>query len=150
MVNGYFIMKHNTKNVSVRFNENRSTLEGRYNIETPHCYHLTCRLFFISHEDGRVIKRILDSVINRFKVYIKFNMCSKKEICIFDYTNSLVSGERFCLQVEYAGLIDEEMNKVLLLDKAERMAMLLEEFTRTLNSNWIILSQSRKGNRRKK
>lgn len=76
-------------------------------------------------------------------------MNCKKEICIIDYPNKIQAGEKFCIQVEFAGLIDEEMTKAILLDKCERMAMLLEEFTRTLNANMIILTSSSRGNRKK-
>lgn len=75
-------------------------------------------------------------------------MNCQKEIIILDYPNSIGQGEKFCISVEFAGLLNEEMTKSLLLDKAERMAMLLEEFTRTLNANMIILTKSTKGNRK--
>lgn len=75
-------------------------------------------------------------------------MNCKKEIIILDYPNSIEQGDKFCISVEFAGLIDEEMTKALLLDKAETMAMLLEEMTKTLNYNMVILTKSTKGNRK--
>ena len=76
-------------------------------------------------------------------------MCSEKEINIIDYPSSITQGEKFVISIEYSGLIGEHMTKALLLDKCERMAMLLEEFTRTLNANMIILTSSSRGNRKK-
>ncbi|WP_406535475.1 hypothetical protein [Methanobrevibacter sp.] len=130
---------------NINFNQNRSILEAKFDLKSPHCYHITSYLFFQSEEDT---SRIVSSVCKRFKTYIKYNMNCKKEIIILDYPNTIEQGEKFCISVEFAGLIDEEMTKSLLLDKAERMAMLLEEFTRTLNSNMIILTKSTKGNRK--
>lgn len=136
------------KHQIIKFNENRSRLEAKFDLKSPHCYHITSSLFFQSEEED--VQRIVSSVCKRFKTYIKYNMNCQKEIIILDYPNSIEQGDKFCISVEFAGLIDEEMTKALLLDKAETMAMLLEEMTRTLNANWIILSQSRKGNRRKR
>ncbi len=76
-------------------------------------------------------------------------MCSEKEINIIDYPSSITQGEKFVISIEYSGLIGEHMTKSLLLDKCERMAMLLEEFTRTLNANMIKLTSSSRGNRKK-
>lgn len=141
-------MTKTVKHQIIKFNENRSTLEAKFDLKSPHCYHITSYLFFQSEEED--VQRIVSSIINRFKTYIRYNMNCKKEINIIDIPNEIVAGERFCIGIEFAGLIDEEMTKALLLDKAERMAMLLEEFTRTLNANWILLSKTRKGNRRKR
>lgn len=131
---------------NINFNQNRSILEARFDLKSPHCFNITSYLFFQSEEED--VTRIVSSVCKRFKTYIKYNMNCQKEIIILDYPNSIEQGEKFCIQVEYAGLNKEKMTKSLLLDKAERMAMLLEEFTRTLNSNMIILTKSTKGNRK--
>ena len=138
--------KHLNKYEYVKFNNNRSQLEGKFSLDAPHCFHITSYLFFTTEEEDVI--RIVSSVCKRFKTYIKYNMNCKKEIIILDYPNSIEQGDKFCISVEFAGLIDEEMTKSLLLDKAERMAMLLEEFTRTLNYNMVILTKSTKGNRK--
>lgn len=140
-------MTKTIKHQNVYFNDNRSMLEARFDLKNPHCFTITSYLFFTTEEEDA--SRILSSITNRFRTYIKFNMCSEKEINIIDYPTTIEQGEKFCIQVEYAGLNKEEMTKSLLLDKAERMAMLLEEFTRTLNANMIILTKSSKGNRKK-
>lgn len=134
------------KHQIIKFNENRSRLEAKFDLKSPHCYHITSSLFFQSEEED--VQRIVSSIIKRFKVYIKYNMNCKKEIIILDYPNSIEQGEKFCISVEFAGLIDEEMTKSLLLDKAETMAMLLQEMTKTLNYNMVILTKSTKGNRK--
>ena len=139
-------MTKTVKHQIIKFNENRSTLEAKFDLKSPHCYHITSYLFFQSEEE--YVQRIVSSIINRFKVYIRYNMNCKKEIVILDYPNSIEQGEKFCISVEFAGLIDEEMTKALLLDKAERMAMLLEEMTKTLNYHMVILTKSSKGNRK--
>ena len=77
-------------------------------------------------------------------------MNCKKQIIILNIPTRIEQGDKFSISVEFAGLIDEEMTKSLLLDKCERMAMLLEEFTRTLNANMIILTKPSKGNRKKR
>lgn len=135
------------KHQNVHFNDNRSMLEARFDLNNPHCFTITSYLFFTTEEEDA--PRILSSITNRFRTYIKFNMCCEKEINIIDYPSKIEQGEKFCIQVEYAGLNKEKMTKSLLLDKAETMAMLLEEFTRTLNSNMIILTKSLRGNRKK-
>ena len=139
--------KHLNKYEYVKFNNNRSQLEGKFSLDAPHCYHITSYLFFTTEEED--VQRILASIVNRFKTYIKFNMCSEKEINIIDYSSSIIPGEKFCISVEYSGLIGEHMTKSLLLNKCERMAMLLEEFTRTLNANMIILTSTSRGNKKK-
>lgn len=139
--------KHPNKFEYVKFNNNRSQLEGKFSLDAPHCYHITSYLFFTTEEED--VQRIVSSVCKRFKTYIKYNMCSEKEINIIDYPSSITQGEKFVISIEYSGLIGEHMTKALLLDKCERMAMLLEEFTRTLNANMIILAKSSRGNRKK-
>ncbi|MEE3490580.1 MAG: hypothetical protein VZR10_06915 [Methanobrevibacter sp.] len=131
---------------NINFNQNRSILEARFDLKSPHCFNITSYLFFQSEEED--VSRIVSSVCKRFKTYIKYNMNCKKEIIILDYPNSIEQGDKFCISVEFAGLIDEEMTKSLLLDKAETMAMLLEEMTKTLNYNMVILTKSTKGNRK--
>ena len=138
-------MTKTVKHQIIKFNDNRSTLEAKFDLKSPHCYHITSYLFFQSEED---VSRIVSSVCKRFKTYIKYNMNCQKEIIILDYPNSIEQGEKFCISVEFAGLNDKEMTKALLLDKAERMAMLLEEMTKTLNYNMVILTKSTKGNRK--
>lgn len=139
--------KHPNKYEYVKFNNNRSQLEGKFSIDAPHCYHISSYLFFTTEEPE--VQRILASVVNRLKTYIKYNMWSEKEICIIDYSSSIIPGEKFVISVEYTGLISEHMTKSLLLNKCERMAMLLEEFTRTLNANMIILTSTSRGNRKR-
>jgi len=139
--------KHPNKFEYVKFNNNRSQLEGKFSLDAPHCYHITSYLFFTTEEED--VQRIVSSVCKRFKTYIKYNMCSEKEINIIDYPSSITQGEKFVISIEYSGLIGEHMTKSLLLDKCERMAMLLEEFTRTLNANMIKLTSSSRGNRKK-
>ena len=139
--------KHPNKYEYIKFNNNRSQLEGKFSLDAPHCYHITSDLFFTTEEEDA--QRILASVVNRFKTYIKYNMNCLKEICIIDYSPNITQGEKFVISIEYSGLIGEHMTKSLLLDKCERMAMLLEEFTKTLNANMIILTSSSRGNRKK-
>lgn len=139
-------MTKTVRHQNINFNQNRSILEAKFDLKSPHCYHITSYLFFTTEEEDA--SRIVSSVCKRFKTYIKYNMNCQKEIIILDYPNSIGQGEKFCISVEFAGLLNEEMTKSLLLDKAERMAMLLEEFTRTLNANMIILTKSTKGNRK--
>lgn len=139
--------KHPNKYEYVKFNNNRSQLEGKFSIDAPHCFHITSYLFFTTEEEDA--PRILASIVNRFKTYIKYNMNCEKEINIIDYSSSIIPGEKFVISIEYSGLIGEHMTKALLLDKCERMAMLLEEFTRTLNANMIILTSSSRGNKKK-
>ena len=139
-------MTKTIRHQNINFNQNRSILEAKFDLKSPHCYHITSYLFFQSEEED--VSRIVSSVCKRFKTYIKYNMNCQKEIIILDYPNTIEQGEKFCISVEFAGLIDEEMTKSLLLDKAETMAMLLEEMTKTLNYNMVILTKSTKGNRK--
>lgn len=139
-------MTKTIRHQNINFNQNRSILEARFDLKSPHCFSITSYLFFQSEEED--VSRIVSSVCKRFKTYIKYNMNCKKEIIILDYPNSIEQGDKFCISVEFAGLIDEEMTKALLLDKAETMAMLLEEMTKTLNYNMVILTKSTKGNRK--
>lgn len=139
-------MTKTIRHQNINFNQNRSILEARFDLKSPHCFNITSYLFFQSEEED--VQRIVSSVCKRFKTYIKYNMNCQKEICIIDYSSSITPGEKFCISVEFAGLIDEEMTKSLLLDKAETMAMLLEEMTKTLNYNMVILTKSTRGNRK--
>lgn len=140
-------MTKTIKHQNVHFNDNRSRLEAMFDLNNPHCFTITSYLFFTTQKED--VQKALSSITNRFRTYIKFNMCCEKEINIIEYPTTIEKGEKFCIQVEYAGLNKEKMTKSLLLDKAERMAMLLEEMTNTLDSNMIILTKSTKGNRKK-
>ena len=67
-----------------------------------------------------------------------------------DYSNYLTPNERFRINVDIAGLMSEHLSKGKLLEIGDTITSLLESMTRDLNNEWVLLTKSSKGHRRKK
>ena len=136
---------YSRRHFKVSFNNGNNALLLSYNIERPHSFNASSCLCFTSNENERTIERTLSEACKRYKKHIKEHLPTEREIIILDAPKTVDSNDRFYLNVDVAGLLNERLTKEKLVDVGDIIARLLQSLTMDLNSNWIVLSKTKKG-----
>ena len=151
----YFIVmmmskeKRNNRHLTIPYNNGNNALLLSYNIERPHSFNASSCLCLTSNENERTIERTLSDACKRYKKHIKEHLPTEREIIIVDAPTTVDSNERFYLNIDVAGLLNERLTKEKLVDVGDIIARLLQSLTMDLNSNWIVLSKTKKGKKMK-